>query len=67
MLLIDIYKNYCKNLQDPTRELVDPMVEFVLLCPYFELEHLKYLHKEMLEGNEQNCCIRILIYFSRMP
>ena len=44
---------YSKHFQDPTRVLLDPMVEYVRWSPYFELEALKFLRKEMREGNEQ--------------
>ena len=33
----DIHKKYTKHFQDPTRDLLDPMVEFGRWCPYFEL------------------------------
>ena len=62
--LKDIYKKYSKPFQDPTRDLLDPMVEFVCWYPYFELEPLKSLHNEM---KEQSCIIRILIYISSIP
>ena len=45
--ITDIYKKYTKHFQDPTRELFDPMVEFIRWCPYLELERLKFWHIEM--------------------
>ena len=32
----DIYKKYTKHFQDPARDLLDPIVEFVRWCPYFD-------------------------------
>ena len=43
----DIYKKYTKNFQNPTRDQLDPMVEFVRWWPYIELEPHKFLHNEM--------------------
>ena len=43
----DIYNKFRKNIQDPSRDLLDPKVAFVCWCPYLELEILKFLHKEM--------------------
>ena len=37
---------FSKNAQDPTRDLLDPLVEFVRWCLYFEIR-----------GTEQNCLI----------
>ena len=34
----DIYKKIRNSFQAPTRDLLDPKVEFVRRCPYFELE-----------------------------
>ena len=34
----DIYKKDTKHFQDPTRDLLDQMVELVRWCPYLELE-----------------------------
>ena len=42
-----IYKKYTKHFQDPTRDLLDPMVEFVRCCLYLELEPHQFLHNEM--------------------
>ena len=36
----DIYKNFSKEFQDPSRELLDRSVEFVRWCLYFVLETL---------------------------
>ena len=36
-----------KHFQDPTRDLLDPIDEFVRWCPYLELKPLKFLHIEM--------------------
>ena len=63
----DIYKKYTNHFQDFTRDLLDAMVEFVRWCPYLEIEPLKFVHDEMLDGNEENCIIRILIYISSIP
>ena len=46
-------KNKATIFEDPTREPLDPMDEYVRWCPYFKLEPLKFLHKEMWECNEQ--------------
>ena len=43
----DIYKTCSKHFEDPTTELLDPMVEFVRWCPHRELKPLKFLHNEM--------------------
>ena len=36
----DVYKNLRKKFQDPTSDLLDPKVEFIGWCPYFELDTL---------------------------
>ena len=41
------------------------MVEFVLCCPYFELETLKFLQKEMWEGNGQT--ESVVFEYNRLP
>ena len=43
----DIYKKYSTHCQDPTRDLLDTMVEFACWCPYLELEPLKFWSHEM--------------------
>ena len=43
----DIYKKFTKHFQDLTKNVLDPMVEFVRWCPYLELKPLKFLHKEI--------------------
>ena len=53
----DIYKKYSKHFQDPTRVLLDPIVEFVRRCPYLELEPHIFLLNEMKEGNEQHASL----------
>ena len=43
----NIYKKYTKYFQDPTSDLLDPMIEFVRWSEYLQLETLKFLHNEM--------------------
>ena len=43
----DVYKIFRNNFRDRPKDQLDPRVEFVRLCPYFELETLKFLYKEM--------------------
>ena len=49
------------------KTLLDPKVEFVRWCPYFELETLKFLHKEMWSGTVQNRFIWILMPIPHIP
>ena len=52
LLKIFIQKN-SKHFQDTTRDLLDPMVEFVRWCPHLESEPLKFLHNEMYSETPQ--------------
>ena len=46
-------KNYSKNFQDPTRDLLDPRVEFVSSCPYFGSETIQFFTKNGEEVTNQ--------------
>ena len=48
----DSFIKYSKHFQDLTTDVLDPIVEFVRWCPYFESETLKFLHKELCSGTE---------------
>ena len=65
----DICKTFRKNVKtllDLLKSL-DPIVEFVRWCPYFELETLKFFHKEMCTDTEHNYIIKIFMYISHIP
>ena len=50
---ISPFKCVIKNFQDPTMDLLDPIVQIMTWCPYFASETLQFSHKELLSGMDK--------------